>query len=215
MEEIKDTEEKSNLEKVQDIMTGLQSNILHTHLIEDNKYIFNYQTAVYRVRMPSQKEKSDAEIMRNKMQIKLLSEGTNLTRKQLIKLLKEKQNIDIAEMEERKKKLKEEIETSYYDLAQTLTNNEIQVNVYVEKIIGLKNQFQTLAIEISTWLMPSIEDRLEKEYLEYLTYLCTEKSIQDIWVNVWSTLEAYQNENTGLENLAAEGMIALMLHINQ
>lgn len=217
MEQI--NEEKSKLENIKDILDNLQESILENHLIQDNKYLFAFNEQLYRVRMPSQKEKSIADVVKNKLYLELVKEGSNYTRKQLKLLLKEKQNIDIEELEKTRNKLQEDLKVLYYELAEKLSDNIEAIEQFQEKIIKLKYDLKSLCIEIATYLMPSIEDRLEKVYIEQLTFSCTERLIkeenqEDKWIKVWKSLEEYQNESSGLEDRSASGMIALLVQVN-
>lgn len=212
-------ETKLKLEQIKDILASLNDTILQSHLIQDNKYTFNFQDKLYRVKMPSQRDKVNANDIMNKLYMKLINENMKLpenerhkTRVQLKQALKDSGLIDIAQLEKNKADLYKELNNLYNELAQVLSENIETIKQYEQKIIPIRDEFQKVSITIANYLQASIEDRKEKVYYEYLTYTCTEYLENNNWVKVWNQFEDYQNETSGLEDKAAEGMIALLMN---
>lgn len=201
-------------EHIQSLLGTLESTLNDTSIIQDNKLNFIIEDSLYRCRMPNQREKTEAEDRKNRLYIKLLQEGGFLTRKQLKNLLKENQNIDIDKMEEEKYKLVTELQNLYLTLAPKLSSDIDAINSLKEKILNVKKAHMDISLEIVNYLSPCIEDRLEKEYIEYLTYLCTEKCVgNDTWEKTWATYNDFQNQNSKLENKAVEHFVYLFVNV--
>jgi hypothetical protein len=220
-----DESQVNKLEEIHNIFSELDNQILNSELIQDNKLMFLFDEKIYRVRTPNQKEKVIADNERNKLYIRLVSENVTLpleqrhkTKDQLKEILKYT-NIDIDALEKEKEVILKEIRELYLELALKLSHQSNEIKFLQDKIKLSLEKLQKKAFEITTYLLPCIESRLEKEYVEFLAALCTEKVISednnDKWVSVWSSLEEFQNENSGLENKAVEGMVKLLINANR
>lgn len=199
--------------RAKELLDILDNPLDNASLIQDNKIIFVLENYVYRCRMPNQKERTLALDKRDELKTQLLLKGTFLTKNQIKKLLKEKQNIDIDLLEQEKEKDINVLKNLYLELAILPSSQE-------EKIEKIKNQIQEAKLiytkkiyEITEYLSGSIEDKLDKEYIEYLTYLCTEKNIKDdVWGKIWDSYDDYQTKNTKLEIKSVEYMANLLIH---
>jgi len=185
-------------------------------LIQDNKIIFPYNEKVYRTRMPNQCEQTLAEQAQNKLKIALIQEDGTITRKKLIKILKEKQDIDISQLEKDKEKLRNDLQDKYLELA-------VIDSAELEKIENLRNEknnieikFMEISIEIIEMLSPCIEEQVKAEYYKYLAYLCIEKQVSDdLFDSVWKTYEEFGQDSTGLSYKAIENLQSLLLSIKE
>lgn len=200
-------------EFAQSILETLESTLNDSSIIQDNKLNFFIESNLYRCRMPNQREKSEAEDRKNRLYVKLLQDGGYLTKKQLTKLLKEKQDIDIEALEEQKAKLYHELQDTYLTLAPKLSEETEIITALKEKIALIKSAYMKVAHEIVSYLNPCIEDRLEKEYVEYLTYLCTEQYKDETWSKVWVSYDDFQSKNSKLENKAVEHFVYLFINV--
>jgi len=183
-------------------------------IIQDNTLPFLIEDKFYRCRMPNQKEKTEAEDRRNRLYFKLLKEGGYLTRKQLKTLLKDKQDVDIEELELEKTKLLTQLQDFYLTLAQKMTEEAEVITTLKKEIVDIRAKYMKVSFEIITLLSACIEDRLEKEYMEYLTYLCTEQLEENgTWSKIWGSYDDFQSKNSKLENKAVEHLVYLFVNI--
>lgn len=204
---------QTSVEKLQEILDTLDTDFSNPSIIQDNKFIFKLGDYLYRSRMPNQKERSEAEAIKDKLYGRLLQEGGYLTRKQLIKLLL-KQDIDVIDLQDKKIKLEDKLKDNYLELAMAVTGDDVVINKLKADITEIENKHMLLSLEISNFLSPSIEDRLEKDYIEYLTAICTEKLTgKDDWSPAYTSFEEFQKGDTKLENKAVEAMAHLLVHI--
>ncbi len=202
--------------QIKEILKEMDVNPSNQSLIQDNKIIFIHTDKIYRCRMPNQKEQTTAEQIQNKLKIKLIQEDDTITRKRLIQVLKEKQNIDIKELEEQKNKLRNELQDSYLDLAVIPSDDKDKI----EKLKGKKNDIETkfmeITIEIAEMLSPCIEEQIKIQYYKYLAYICTETQIkEDKFSKTWKDFDAFEIDSTGLSYKAIEGIQSLLLNIKE
>lgn len=214
MEDSKITPEHP-LDRIKELLETMEITINNTSLIQDNKIIFKFGEKLYRCRMPNQRERAEADDYKNRYYVKLISEGGYATRKQLKKILKDKNNIDIDILDGEKFILQTQIKEAYLDLAVLLTEQKEAIDNIKEKIKDLESKHFEICIEVSNYLSPSVEDRIEKEYIEYLTYMCTEKislASPDAWENLWISYKEFQDDTTKLPNKAVEILAYLILN---
>jgi hypothetical protein len=131
-------------------------------------------------------------------------------------LLKTKQNIDIEQLEVKKQKVQSDLQNLYLVLAPKLSNEVEVIDALKQKIVDIKKAYMQISLEIVNYLNPCIEDRLEKEYIEYLTYLCTETFAEgDKWNKTWESYNDFQSKNSKLENKAVEHFVYLFVNIRE
>ena len=101
-----------------------------------------------------------------------------------------------------------------YKLEETALLKDL-VNRWVKtKIENIKLRHIQATLEILQSLSGNIEDRLEKEYIQYLTYVCTQKSSdKDSWKNVWESYNEYQEDKSKLSFKATEYLNQLLISI--
>ena len=207
--EVKKMEE----ETLQEVLNELQKDTINTELIQDNKIHFNYKDDIYRVKMPNQRELSDAINVKNKLFIRLLQQEDTLTQKQLIKVLKEQQNIDIEELDKKVSDLEKELMQVYLTLAKKKDSEQKAILKLKEEINNIRNQRLNIILEKAGYLSPAIEIQADDGYYKFLTSVCTEKLInseEDKWECVWKKYEDYEKDDTTFPLLALGKLTELL-----
>lgn len=208
--------DSEKLAKIRDIVEDLHTDLTDSNLIQDNKYLFLVENQTYRVKMPTQKEITNADQERKKYRIKLLKDPDTVSRKALIKLLKERDEVDIEELEKQMEKLKQELQSVWLDMAVKYSDEKDMIDKDKAKLEDIKRKFINISIELSEYLDPCIEEQTKKYHREYLTYLCTEKAIsedRDEWCKCWKSFEEFQNDNSKLVYQALKGTETLLMNI--
>lgn len=202
--------------QIKELLKEMDINPNNESIIQDNKIVFPFKDKIYRTRMPNQKEQSLAEQAQNKFKVRLFQEDDTITRKRLIKTLKEKQDIDISEFEKNQEKLKNDLRDVYLDLV-TVDSKDIDLieELRAKKLV-IESKFMEISIEIIELLSPCIEEQIKSEYYKYLSYLCTEKQIkEDIFESVWENYDKFGLDDTGLTYQAIEKLQSLLLSIRE
>lgn len=184
---------------------------LSSNLIQDNKIIFILDNIVYRVHMPSQLEQALTEQQQNLMQLEYMNQPGCITRKRLVQQLKENGVVDICDLENQKDALGKELRQIMLDLAVKTSENKVGIAAATQKIEEIKLKLQDLSNYITTYLSPSMENRLEKCYIEYLTYLCSEINIEGKWKKLWISFSEFQQADAILTNKALISLTWLLL----
>lgn len=209
---------QNTLTKIKDLLDSMDVRIDNTSLIQDNKIIYKFQEKLYRCRMPNQRERAEADDFKNKCQIRLMEAGGYKSRKQLRAILKENGMVDLDALEVEKLKLQEDLKQVWMDMAILLDEQSDAIAKIKEKAIDIENKHYDICIEISNYLSPSMEDRIEKEFVEYLTYICTEQiklDSSDLWEPVWKSYKEFQEDVTHLPNKAVLILTHLLLNTRQ
>jgi ATP-dependent Clp protease ATP-binding subunit ClpA len=191
-----------NKEILIDSIAELSKNNFDDSLIKDNKICFVIDEKLYRVRMPNQGEQSITEHQRDLIQLEYMKQEGCVTKGQLIARLKENNVVDIEKLEETREFLSKELKQVWFMLATKDSADKNKISEYSDKITKIQENLQSLSIDISTYLRPSLDSRLEKFYLEYLTTLCTEQRIEEEWKRVWNTFEEFNQSDSSLSNKA-------------
>lgn len=202
--------------QIKDLLKEMDINGANQSLIQDNKLIFTKDEKIYRCSMPSQIEQTEAEARQNALKVKLIQSDDTITRKRLIKVLKEKQDIDIVQLEKDKEAILKELQDTQLDLAMTLSEDEKKVQELSQKVLKIEEKFMELTIEIITFLSPCIEEQVKASYYKYLAYTCTEKQIEkDKFEKVWNEYSDFENDDTGLSHHALGAIESLLLNIKE
>ena len=202
--------------QIKDLLKEMDINPANQSLIQENKIIFPYQNKIYRVHMPNQMEQTLAEEAQNKLKIKLIQEDGTITRKRLIKVLKEKQDIDIVELEKEKEKLRQELQDIYLDLAIVSSDDFDKIEEIREKKNKIEVKFMEITIEVIEMLAPCIEEQVKAGYYKYLAYLCTDTQIQEeAFEKSWKDYDEFGKDGTGLTYKAIENLQSLLLSIKE
>lgn len=202
--------------QIKELLKELDISPSNHSLIQDNKIIFDYENKFYTIRMPNQNEQSLADQEQNKFKIKLIQEDGTITRKRLIKVLKEKQDIDIAELDKKKEELQKELQDVYMELAIIGSEDEEQIETVREKKNAIEEKFMEITIEVIEMLSPCIEEQVRAFYYKYLSYLCTSKQIgEDKTEKIWNSFEEYGKDGTGLTYRAIQNLQSLLLSVKE
>lgn len=201
-----------NKEILTESIENLSKNNFDDSLIKDNKLCFIVDEALYRVRMPNQGEQSLTEHKRNLIQLDYLKQDGCITKSQLIIQLKNSGVVDIEHLEETRENLTKELKKFWFMLATKDSEDKNKIVEYSEKIIKIQEMLQNLAMDISTYLSPCLESRLEKFYIEYITCVCTEQKVGEEWKRVWNNFEEFNGSDTILSNKALAHMTWLLLN---
>jgi hypothetical protein len=186
-----------------------------SYMIQDNKLPFTYNKEFYRARMPSQGEKAEAEDYRSEKQIEFIQRPNCKTRSEIKKILKDNNVVDLDKLDAQCNTIKKQFKNIYLKLAPKYNEDAEGVQADVERIKELQNQLQEVTQEINKHLAPSLEDRLEGVYLEYLVYLCTEKLKGENFERVWKNFEEYKIDNSPLATRAVVCMTNLLFNVRQ
>lgn len=206
---------KNTLAQIKEILDTMEIKIDNTSLIQDNKIVYKFNEKLYRCRMPSQRERSEAEDKKNKCQTRLMAEGGYKSRVQLKQILKENGTIDIEALEAEKLKLTDELKQAWLDLALLHDNEKEAIEKMKNKAIDIENKHYDICMQIANYLSPSLDDRVEKEFVEFLTCVCTEQLVPDnkeVWEPVWKDFKAFQDDVTHLPNKAVLILTHLLLN---
>jgi hypothetical protein len=193
-------------------LADLAKNNFDDSLIKDNKLCFILDEKLFRVRMPTQGEQSLTEQRRNLAQLEYVKQDGCITKSQLIKQLKENKVVDIEALESTKEDLTKDLKKYWFLLATKDSGDKAKLEEYSEKISKIQTALQNIAMDIATYLCPSLESRLEKFYIEYMTSLCAEEQIKDKWVKIWETFDDFNSTNSPLTNKATTSMTWLLLN---
>lgn len=214
-----DTIKPLTLEKIaqmKELLKELDISPSNHSLIQDNKIIFDYENKIYTTCMPNQNEQSLAEQEQNKFKIKLIQEDGTITRKRLIKVLKEKQDIDIADLESKKQELQEELQDVYIELSLISSDEEERIEEVRVKKNGIEEKFMEITIEVVEMLSPCIEEQVKGFYYKYLSYLCTSKQTgEEKTEKIWNSFEEYGKDRTGLTYRAIQNLQSLLISVKE
>jgi hypothetical protein len=195
-----------------DSIRDLEMNDFNNGIIQDNKLIFIVADKTYRVRMPIQSEQALVDNKKNMAQLEYLRQDGCITRKQLTQQLKNVGVFDVDKAEESREQLSKELKQMWFILATKSSDNKMSIEDCSTKIVKIQNELKNIAIDVATQLAPSLESRLEKFAIEYLTLLCTDVQVEGKWVRVWNTMEDFQKEDSSLTERASANVTWLMLN---
>jgi hypothetical protein len=210
-------EEKIKFEKLADEMQDSINKNFVESLIKNNTIEFDYDNIKYHVRLPTFKEKQEVAKKRVEKYFALLkekdSEGNYIYKLDvdLRKLYKERgMDIDIIDNDftalESKRRLLQE------KLGQALKDNksDMELKAYKDEIETIEKSQRELTVKKAVLLEFSLENQLLIYLYTYVTFLTTEKLVEDKWVRVWPTYDLFEQEDEMLINRAT-GHISLLL----
>jgi hypothetical protein len=164
-------------------------------LIKDNAISFVVKEVKYRSRLLNLREKEELDTLRRKKFGQLLQDKDLMLEGKLIEVYKER-GIDIAEMDEKMRKLDAEMHEKKLSLGESLAKNESEniFKAYEEQIKILIESKQILYIQKSELLQYSIESQLLNYVAELITYLSTEiEESEGKYKRLWKTLEDFKS----------------------
>ena len=201
-----------NKDILNESISDITKDNFNTALITDNKICFVIGETLYRVRMPNQGEQSFAENRRNLIQLEYLKQPGCITQKQLIQQLKDSGVLDIKQLEENKNILLKKLKQYWFMLATKDSENASKIEEYTNFIVETQDALKEISLEIATVLSPSLESRLEKFFVEFVTNLCTEIKDGDTWKSVWKTMDEFNQADSELTNRAVANMTWLLMN---
>lgn len=201
--------------KLNEILDEIKKNAEKPELIKNNKFYFSYKNTWYRIRMPNQRELTEAGQCRNKVRIQLAQKGKKegfLFKKDLIAVLKEN-GIDIEAMDKKIEQLKKD----YVQLLHTASKKKDEEEKILAKLEEQANEIDKKMREISNekaeHMYPAIEYQAEDAWYKFLVACCTEKAKddkQEEWIKVWSTFEKFQQDDSDLPYIAEASLSNLL-----
>jgi transposase len=202
-------------QNINEILEELNNDDLSPELVYDNKLHFKYKEEIYRVRLPNQKEHSNANSYKNQKYVQLLQQKDTLTIKQITKLLKEKQDIDISDLDKEAKKLETEMTQVYLTLAKRKDTETNAIEELKKQLKEIREKRLTVILEKAGLLAPAIENQVQDDYYRFLTAICTEKLAEkkeekEVWNQVWLSFEEYEKDDTKLPYIALGRFTELM-----
>lgn len=210
-------------DQVQEVLEQLQNDMLNPELIQDNKLHFRIEEQLYRVRMPNQKELAEANDRKNRKYMELLQKknedgsSTYLMEKNLIKVLKESQGIDINEMDNEAEKLRQQVFDKYLSLAQVKDTDKTLIDNLKKDIAEIKEKRLKIVLDKAGYLSVSIQNQAQDEYYKFLTFKCTEKynevEEKGNWDKVWKSYDDYEKDDTNLVYVALGRLTELTLNV--
>lgn len=193
------------------VVEELENYINQNDIISDNKLIFEHLTKTYRVKMPSQRNDHLADDKKRQLYLSLIQKEGELTKNQLKKVLKEKQGVDIEDLEVRREGMNEKIKDYYLMMATKLTGDPV-IETLKDKITEAKKEQYELTYQVTNFLSASIEEQCDKIYLETLACQCTEiLDPQSSWKPVWNNYDEFLNDEQGVANKAVGYLTYLLL----
>ena len=197
--------EDANLKEIFD---QINKNMTNSELVKDNKFLFSYEDKWYAIRMPNQKELAIANRNRKATIVKLYQKGKvegYLGRDALIKLLKEKNDIDINKMDDEINKLIKKCVQIHLTASKKKDNEKKQLKELEKQRNDIQEQIKNISNKKAEHLALSIENQAEDVWYKVLVSLCTLKLIDeksDKWEKVWKDFNDFENDESNLPYLA-------------
>lgn len=175
-------------------------------LIKDNKIQFEYDGKKYRCRLLTNFEKDEINILRMKKMNSMLQEKDEhgnyvyLTEKALIKLLKERGDGDIAEIEEETKKVDAEINALALKLGENIANKSSD-NILEEQhnqIRDLETRKQIIETQRTMMLSTSIENQIFGFMAKVIACYSTEIEVEGTWEKAFKNVEEFDKAEDDL-----------------
>lgn len=198
--------------EVKKIYSELEERTSANEIIQDNKCYFTVDGRTYQVKMPTPKEFHLAETAKQQLFIELINNSNTITKKQLKVLLKEKQGIDFQVMETEIQTLQTEIHDCWMALA-VKKDDDKNIDALKSKLDELKEAKFDMTIALTNYLSGSLEDQIEKRYIETLTQICTSEVTQEDVKQVWPTFEDFLNDNSIVTDKAVTYFTYLLFHM--
>jgi hypothetical protein len=202
---------------MQEILKDIERELTDPSIIQDNKLPFKYNDEWYRIRMPNQWEEAKAQDEKNTLFGKLIQTEGYYMKKRLKQILKEKQGVDLDALEEEKYKINIRIQDYQLVLAKKYDEEIKTIEEIKQKISDLSARRIEISIEIGKYLSASIDDQIEKAYIQAVAAFCTEKveiiNGKEEWVKVWPNLKAFQDDSSLIINKVLSFTTYLLLNL--
>lgn len=164
------------------------------NIIQNNVNEFSHNDEEYRIRPITYSERQKIYKLKLDKYTELLRDEDNLLDDDLKKIyLKRGIDVDamtaeIITLDGRKRKLKE-------DLGKALKNktSEKELEILKREILDLEQSQVALSVKKTNLMQSSIESRVLVYIYQYLTFLITEKKVEDKWVRAWNSYDDFVN----------------------
>jgi len=193
-------EQVKAIQEAKQAIKELSPEILREDTIRDNCIEFPIGSELYRVRMPNNRERNDADKKKQREYLKLRRDPDYITRAQLRELHKES-GIDTDMFDNKIKVLGEQIEQLYDRMSEITSENIKGIDSLDKKINDRIEEIQKLSIEKAELLANCIEEEVYATFLENLIVTCTEKLTNEEtgkdpeWQKVWISQDEFDNDN--------------------
>jgi len=206
-EEIKDKEIKKKVEKINETFKEDIDLALVEDILKNNEYVFTYKDIKYKVRKPTFGEKQGAYEKKVEREIFLLeSKDENgkyryKSAEDLKKLYKNR-GIDVDDMDNKFLTLEQKKNDLKLKLGKGLKEKKPknELKVYHDEIYKIDLSQKELSFRKAKLLEISIENQLDIMIYSYLTYLISEKLVDEKWVKVWNSYEEFKNSPDDIIN---------------
>lgn len=204
MENNNDVQNKEDLEKIQKEINEAIDIYKIEDLLKNNEYVFELKGVTYKIRKPTFKEKEEAFQKKLEKYVELLKDDKYVLEEDLKKLYL-KRGVDINDIQRKVDNKLRERDQFMLKLGKAIKDkapdNELQT--YKTQIEDMSREINTLTIEKTNLLGPSIENQCMIYFFVYLTYLITEKKDGEKWIKVWKDFTEYQSSDVELVNKAS------------
>lgn len=194
--------EKQNLKEITEIINKSIDLAALEEALQKNYFEVEIDGELYRIKKPGFAQKQAVYEAKIKKISSLLKEGVLMFERDLRESLKargvdiEQFEKDIIEIEKKKKYTQDLLGKALAD-----KKGEDELNAMKDSIEALQQEQADLSIAKTQYLQMSIEHQVLVYSYAYLTTLVAEKLVDEKWVKIWDTYEAFQKEeNESLVN---------------
>ena len=208
-------EKKDMITEAQLKLSELQAYKEVEQLIQDNIIEWEENNIKYKVKIPGRREKVEIKEAKNKKFNELIKDPKNVTEKEIIKILL---NREIPINIEKKRKAIINLEYQINNLKSEYTEAFIESNKQVIKsqITELEIEQSTIQEEINELLSTSIEKQILDFINEYLLYVCFQVKKDGKWQRYFKSYDDFlDSENKEDESLIYKASWYLAVLINK
>lgn len=159
-------------------------------LIQDNKVPFTHKEQKYRVRLPTRKERREAQRFQAIKYDELLSTPGYKLREEWVQAYAEK-GIDVEKMDDEVRDIEEKINELYIDINET-TDEEAKKK-FKDQILDYRAEKKLIDDKKFELLQYCIEDQISEDGNLYILYLILEKEMENKWERVFKDFEEVLN----------------------
>jgi len=176
-------------------------------MIKDNKIEFKINDKQYRIRLLSNREKEEKDYLIREKFGELLQNKNILTQATMKRIYKEREIIDIDELDTEIEKLKVEELKLRLQLGEVIAKNtsEKEQEIYYNKIVEKVFEQKVILGRKLSYFELSLENALANYEAKVITYLSTDVLEEDKWIRAFETLEDFENCNS--DKLIAESSV--------
>jgi len=193
-------------------LSEIEDTLKVENLVKDNVISFDVDGAKYRIRKPTYSETEEGSEAKRKEYLRLIKDDSYLFRKQWIETYSKK-GINIAEMENKVKSAKYEMETMMLRLATAQGPKEIED--LKKEVLKLKDEQFTISMQVTDLLNYCIETQIEIFSLSYSAYLALEKQIEEEWVKPFESFDEFRKSEDNATQLALMYISYLIYNIEK